>query len=97
MKIIKKIYDIDKKINTIQQAIRGRKQKYKQHRELSSRPNVLKNSKTDFKNNIEALYQIISNIEEVKDEVILKIKQLKKKIKNLPIENPFNFTDYLNK
>ena len=33
----------------------------------------------------------------MKDEVKLKTKQLKKKNKNLPIENPFDFTDYLNK
>ena len=57
------------------------------------RINKLNISKTDLKNKIEALKQIISHIEEVKNDVKLKIKQLKKKIKNLPIENPFDFTD----
>ena len=61
------------------------------------RLNVLKISKTDVKNTIEALNQIISNIEEVKDEVKLRIEHLKKKIKKLPIKNPFDFSDYLNK
>ena len=93
----KKMCDIDKKINKIQKTIRRRKQKHKQHREPSSRLNILKKSKTDLKINKEALYQKTSNIEEVNHEIELKIKQLKKKIKNLPIENPFDFTDYLNK
>ena len=37
--------------------------------------------------------QIISHVEDVKEKVKLKIKQLKNKIKNLPKENPFDFTD----
>ena len=53
--------------------------------------------KTDFRNEIDALEQVISHIEEVKDEVKLKIKQLKKKIKNTPKGNPFDFTEYLEK
>ena len=57
----------------------------------------LKNSKTVIRNEIDALNQIISHIEEAKDEVKLKIKQLKKKIKNIPKENPFDVTDYLEK
>ena len=36
-------------------------------------------------------------MEKLKDEVKLKIKQLKNKIKNLPKENPFDFTEYINK
>ena len=59
--------------------------------------NKLNISKTDQKNKIEALKQIISHIEEVKEVVTIKIKQLKKKIKNLPVENPFDFTEYLEK
>ena len=54
-------------------------------------------SKTDQKNKIEALKQKIPHIEEVKEGVKLKIKQLKKKIKNLPIENPFDFREYVEK
>ena len=52
-----------------------------------------KNSKIDLKNKKDALNQIISHVEDVKEEVKLKIKQLKNKIKNLPKENPFDFTD----
>ena len=53
----------------------------------------IKNSKIDLKNEIDALNQIISHVEDVKEEVKLEIKQLKNKIKNLPKENPFDFTD----
>ena len=38
--------------------------------------------------------EIFSHIEEVKEKVKLKIKQLEKKIKQIPKENPFDFTDY---
>ena len=95
MKIIKNIYDVGKEIKTIQKAIRRRKQRSCQYRELSSRINELKNSKTDVENKIEALKQIILHNEEVKDEVKLKIKQLKKKNKQFPEEIPFDFTDYV--
>ena len=57
----------------------------------------LKNSKIDLKNEIDALNKIISHVEDVKEEVKLKIKQLKNKIKNLPKENPFDFTDIVEK
>ena len=57
----------------------------------------LKNSKSDLKNEIDALNKIISHVEDVKEEVKLKIKQLKNKIKNLPKENPFDFTDIVKK
>ena len=59
------------------------------------RINKLNISKTDLKNKIEALKQIISHIEEGKNRVKSKIKQLKKKIKTLPVENPFDFTEYV--
>ena len=61
------------------------------------RVNELNNSKTDLKNKIEALKQIIPHIEEAKEQVKLKIKELKKKIKKIPEENPYDFTDYLEK
>ena len=41
--------------------------------------------------------QIISHVERVKEEVKLKNKQLKNKIKNIPKENPFDFTDIVEK
>ena len=59
--------------------------------------NKLNISKTDLKNKIETLKQIISHIERAKEGVKLKIKQFKKKIKNIPKENPFDFTDYVEK
>ena len=61
------------------------------------RVNKLNISKSDLKNKIEAIKQIISHIEEVKDQIKIKIKQLKKKIKILPVENPFDFTEYIEK
>ena len=61
------------------------------------RPNELKMLKTDLNNKIEALNQIISHIEELTVEVKLKLKQLKKKIKKILKENPFNFTEYVEK
>ena len=57
----------------------------------------LKNSKIYLKNKIDALNRIISHVEDVKEEVKLKIKQLKNKIKNLPKENLFDFTDFVEK
>ena len=91
----KKIYDVDKEVNKMQKAIRRRKQKNCKYRELSLRVIEVKNLKTNIRNKIDALKQKISNIEEVKDEVKLKIKLLKKKIEKLPIENPFDFTEYV--
>ena len=91
------IYDVDKEINTIQKTIRKRKQKDRKYREISSRVNELKKLKTDIRNKIDALKQLISYIEEVKDEVKLKIKELIKKIKNIPKENAFDFTDFVRK
>ena len=73
-----KIYDVDKEINTIQTAIRRKRHKNEDYRELFPRLDEFKNSKIDLKKKIKALKQIISLIEEVKDEVKLKIKQLKK-------------------
>ena len=73
----------------------GNKNKHQKYPEPSSRFNELKLLKTDPKNKIEALNQIILHIEEVKDEVKLTIKKLKKKIKKMPIEKPFGFTEYV--
>ena len=73
---IRKIYDVDKEINTIQKAICRRKQKDRKNGELSRRINELKNLKTDHRKKIDTLKQIILHMEEVKDEVILKIKEL---------------------
>ena len=57
----------------------------------------IKSSKIHLKNEIDAINQIILHIENGKEEVKLKIKQLKKKIKSLPKENPFDFTEYIKK
>ena len=93
----KKIYDVDKEINRIKKVIRKRRQKNKQFQDLYLKINKLKFSKIDIKNEIEALDQIILHMEKLKDEIKLKIKQLKNKIKNLPKENPFDLTDIVEK
>ena len=93
----KKIDDINKEINRIKKVIRKRKKKNKQFQDLYLKINKLKFSKKDIKSEIEALDQIILHMEKLKDEVKLKIKQLKNRLKNLPKENPFDFTEYINK
>ena len=93
----KKTYDVDKEIKRVKKLIHKRKQKNRNYIDLSLRLIEIKNSKIDLKNKIDVLNQIISHIEDVKEEVKLKIKQLKNKIKNLPKENPFDFTDIFEK
>ena len=93
---IGEIYNVDMEIKRIKKLILKRK-KNRTYTDLSLRVNKLNISKTDLKNKIEALKQIISHLEEVKNEVKLKIKQLKNKIKNLPKENPFDLTDIVEK
>ena len=93
----RKIDNINKKINRIKKVIRKRRQKNKQFQDLYLKINKLKLSKIDIKNEIEALDKIILHMEKLKDEVKLKIKQIKNKIINLPKENPFDFTDIVNK
>ena len=93
----KKIYDVDNEINRIKKVIRKRRQKNKQFKDLYLKINKLKFSKKDIKNEIEALDQIILHMEKLKDEIKLKIKQLKNKIKNVPKENPFDLTDIVEK
>ena len=51
----KKLFDVDKEINTIHKATRRRNQKHKRHREHSLRLNELKPLRTDLKIKIEAL------------------------------------------
>ena len=92
----KKIYDADKDIKRVKKLIHKRKQKNRNYTDLSLRLIEIKNSKIDLKNKIDALNQIISHVEDVKEEIKLKIKQLKNKIKNLLKENPFDFTEYVN-
>ena len=93
----KKIYDVDKEINRIKKVIRKRRQKNKQFQDLYLKINKLKFSKIDIKNELEALDQNILLMEKLKDEIKLKIKQLKNKNKNLPKENPFDLTDIVEK
>ena len=92
---IEEIYNVDKEIKRIKKLILKRKKKNRTYTDLSLRINKLNISKTDQKNKIEALKQILSHIEDAKEQVKLKIKQLKNKIKNLPKENPFDFTEYV--
>ena len=93
----KEIYDVDKEIKRVKKLIRKRKQKNRNYIDLSLRLTEIKSSKIDLKNKIDALNQIILHVEDVKEEVKLRIKQLKNKMKNLPKENPFDFTEYVNK
>ena len=93
----KKIDIVDEEIKRIKKLIPKRKKKNRNYTDLSLKINKPKFSKTDLKNKIDAMTQIISHIEEVKEEVKLKIKQLKNKIKKLPEENPFDFTDIVKK
>ena len=94
-KNIEEIYNVDMEIKRIKKLILKRKKKNRTYTDLSLRVNKLNFSKVDLKNKIEALKQIISHIEEGKNRVKSKIKQLKKKIKILPVENPFDFTEYV--
>ena len=96
-KNIGEIYNVDMEIKRIKRLILKRKKKNRSYTDLSLRINKINISKTDQKNKIEALKQIISHIEEGKNRVKSKIKQLKKKIKTLPVENPFDFTEYVEK
>ena len=94
---IEKLDKISEGTNRIKNAIRRRRQKNQHHREFFLRLKELNISKTDIKNEIDALKQIISHIEEVKEQFKFKIKQLKKKIKNLSKGKPFDFADYIEK
>ena len=64
---------------------------------LLLRVNELNNSKTEVRNKLDALKQIISQIRKAKGQVKFKIKELKRKIENLPRGNPFDFTEYVEK
>ena len=78
--------DVDKEINRIQKTKCREKHKVRKYCELSLKSNELKNLKTNFRNKIDALKQTIAHIEEVKDHINPKIKQLKLKIKNIPVK-----------
>ena len=93
-KNIEEIYNVDMEIKRIKKLILKRKKRNRTYTDLSLRVNKLNISKTDLKNKIEAL-KLISHIEEGKNRVKSKIKQLKNKIKILPVENPFDFTEYV--
>ena len=70
---IRKVYDVDKEINRIQKATSRRKQKNQDYREISLRLNELLNSKIGIGNTIDALEQTISHVEEVKDQIKLRL------------------------
>ena len=96
-KNIEEICNTDMEIKRIKKVILKRKKKNRTYTDLSLRIIKLNISKTDLKNKIEALKQIISHVEDAKGGVKLKIKELKKKIKNIPEQNPFDFTDIVQK
>ena len=66
-KNIEEIYNVDMEIKRIKKIILKRRKKNRSYIDLSLRVNKLNNSKTDLKNKIEALKQIISHIEEGKN------------------------------
>ena len=55
----------------------------------------LKKLKTEIINYIDALRQLISHIEESKNQGKFENDESKAQIKNLPSENPIGFTEYL--
>ena len=57
------IYNVDMEIERIKKFILKRKKRNRSYTDLSLRVNKLNISKTDLKNKIEALKQIISHIE----------------------------------
>ena len=83
-----------KKSIKVKKSVHRRRQKFRKHRELSSRHTELIISKTANRKKIDASNQIISHTKEVDDEVKLKIKELKQKITT---ENPFDFIEYVEK
>ena len=87
--------ETSRNINRIKKAIRRRRFKDRKHRKLYLRVNESMKSKTGIRNTIDAFKQILSHLEEAKDLVKQKIKELKNKIENLPSENSFDFTGYL--
>ena len=72
-----KIDEIPREINRTKKVTRRRREKNQNYREISVRPNELKNMKYEIGNKKEALKQIISLIEEVKDQVKLNNKRKK--------------------
>ena len=94
VKNIEKFDDLPGEINEIKKTIRRRRQKDREHRENALRVDELKNLKTEIRNTIDPLKQRISHIEGANDQVKHEIEQLKRKIKNLPSQCPFDFTEY---
>ena len=91
------IDEISREINRIKKAIRSRRKKNQEYRERFLRLNELKNLEAEIRHKIKALKQIHSHIEYLKDQVIIKMKRIKKKSKNLSIEKPFDFTEQVGK
>ena len=73
-----KTVEISREINRFIKVIHRRRHKNRKHRELSLRVNELKSLKIEVRNIIDAVKQIISHIEEAKDLVNFKIKELGK-------------------
>ena len=96
-KNIEEIHDGDVEIKNISEIIRKINRKNKNYSALSLRLNELNKSKTEIRKNEDALKRTISHIEEANDLVKLEIIELKRRIRNLPSENMFDFTDYVEK
>ena len=85
---------MSKEINRINKALHRRKQGDRRYRDLSLRIFELDNSKTELKYKKDASKQIISHVEEAKELVKLKIKELKRKNKKCGSKIPFEYTQY---
>ena len=89
----KKLDNMHREINRIEKAIRMRRRRGQEHREVSWTIIELKNLKNELEKIKDALKQLISHTEEAKSLVNFKNEELKKK--NLPNENLFDFTEQL--
>ena len=94
-KNIEEVAGICKEFKRIKKVIGKRKQEYRKKSGVSLRLRDLKDSKKTTINNVERLKQTLLQTEELKKTIKLKIKELKKSFMNLPKENPFDFTEYL--
>ena len=92
-----KIHEKTREINRIKKTIFTRRQNARDHRQHSLRLFELKNVKTEIRNIMNSLKQMISRIEVVEEQVEQEIRELNGKNKILPTGNPFDFTEYLEK
>ena len=69
--------------------------KNRNYSDLSLRLNGLKDLKNITVSNVERLKLTVLEMEELNKTIKVKIKDLRKISRNLPKENPFDFTEYV--